>query len=192
MRVIALLLLLIVLFPLQTYGDTTNKEVDLTTSPSRILFDLTNIKPGDSVIRNLKIYNNGATDINVIVTNKFLSGSQIFYNQIDLEIQDQGETIYKGKLNRFKKLSPQLLKSKRNKDLNFQIRVPLEIGNEYQGLDSEFQFKLYAEGTLGGLLPANGPKLPETGTNMFNFLVSGIVLFFIGIFSYFYQMRKKY
>ena len=69
--------------------------------------------------------------------------------------------------------------------------VPEKLGNEFQGLGCEVVFKLYVEGTLGGTLPVDGPKLPETGTNMFNILVSGAVLVLIGSILQFYIKRRK-
>jgi LPXTG-motif cell wall-anchored protein len=192
MRVVTFLLIIVFfLYPQQTFGDSINKDVDLSTSPGRVLFDITNIKPGDSVIRNLKIYNNGASDFNYIVTTKFLSGSELFYNQLNLEIQDSGGLLYKGKLNRFKELEPSLLKSKQSENLILKVKIPLELGNEYQGLNNEFQIKLYVEGTLGGILPANGPKLPETGTNMFNYLAAGAVMILGGCFFQFSHLIGK-
>lgn len=50
--------------------------------------------------------------------------------------------------------------------------------------------KFYAEGTLGGVLPVDGPKLPETGTNTFNILIAGIILALGGGFI-FYYLRKR-
>ncbi|WP_066256862.1 LPXTG cell wall anchor domain-containing protein [Neobacillus drentensis] len=194
MRKIILLLLItfLVLNPLRTYGETnTNEEIDLSTSPGKVLFDLSNIKPGDSVSRNLIIKNNGNQDFNYLASSKFLSGSEIFYDKLDLTIKDKNEVIYIGKLFEFNKLSPRLLKSKENDSLLFYIKVPMELGNEFQGLSTDFQIKLYVEGTLGGTIPVDGPKLPETGTNMFNILVAGVVFVLTGSTLQFFLKRRK-
>jgi LPXTG-motif cell wall-anchored protein len=86
----------------------------------------------------------------------------------------------------------QSLKSKNSEELTFSIYFPYELGNEFQNLNCEFQFKFYVEGTLGGTLPVDGPKLPETGTNTFNILVAGAVLVLIGsIINFIIKRRRK-
>jgi LPXTG-motif cell wall-anchored protein len=67
----------------------------------------------------------------------------------------------------------------------------MELGNEFQGLKTDFQIKIYVEGTLGGTIPLDGPKLPETGTNMFNILVAGVLLVFTGSTLQFVLKRRK-
>jgi LPXTG-motif cell wall-anchored protein len=175
-----LLIFFLILTPYTGYGEINSNQIDLTTTPGKVLFDLTNMKPGDSVTRNLSIGNNGNQDLNYIASSKFLSGSEIFYNKLDLIVEDKNGAIYQGKLFEFDKLSPRLLKSKQNENLTFFIKMPLELGNEFQGLNTEFQIKLYVEGTLGGVIPADGPKLPNTGSDMFNILVAGAVLVLTG------------
>ncbi|MCD4840288.1 LPXTG cell wall anchor domain-containing protein [Neobacillus sedimentimangrovi] len=179
---IYLSIFLLFLSPTRVYGETNNYEIDLTTDPSTILIDLTNVKPGDWVTRDLIIKNNGKQDFNYIFSSKFLSGSRIFYNKLDLTIKDNSDVLFEGKLFEFKQLPPRLLKSKHNEKLQIHVKVPIDLTNEFQGLETEFQFKLYVEGTLGGVLPADGPKLPVTGTNMYNILIAGGLLVFTGIF----------
>ena len=182
---------LLVISPVQVYAETNTNEIDLTTDPGKVLFDLTNIKPGDSVSRNIIIKNNGNQDFNYLASSKFLTGSEIFYDKLDLTIKDKNGVIFQGKLFEFNKLSPRLLKSNQNENLQFHVKVPMELGNEFQGLSTYFQIKLYVEGTLGGAIPADGPKLPATGTNMFNILVAGAVLVLTGSFFQFYIKRRK-
>lgn len=194
MRKILLHITIFLLFitPLRVFGATTNSEIDLTTNPGKVLFDLTNMKPGDSVTRNLSIGNNGKQDFNYIASSKFLSGSEIFYNKLDLIVEDKNGPIYQGKLFEFENLSSRLLKSNQSENLTFFIKMPMELGNEFQGLDTEFQIKLYVEGTLGGVLPADGPKLPNTGSDMFNILVVGAVLVLTGsTFQFIIKKRNK-
>jgi LPXTG-motif cell wall-anchored protein len=183
---------LLFITPIRVFGNTNTNQIDLTTNPGKVLFDLTNIKPGDSVSRNLSIGNNGNQDFNYIASSKFLSGSEIFYNKLDLIVEDKNGPIYQGKLFEFDKLAPRLLKSKQSENVTFFIKMPMELGNEFQGLDTEFQIKLYVEGTLGGVLPADGPKLPNTGSDMFNILVVGALLVLTGsIFQFLIKRRGK-
>jgi LPXTG-motif cell wall-anchored protein len=194
MRKMFILVTIFLLFitPIRVFGNTNTNQIDLTTNPGKVLFDLTNIKPGDSVSRNLSIGNNGNQDFNYIASSKFLSGSEIFYNKLDLIVEDKNGPIYQGKLFEFDKLAPRLLKSKQSENVTFFIKMPMELGNEFQGLDTEFQIKLYVEGTLGGVLPADGPKLPNTGSDMFNILVVGALLVLTGsIFQFLIKRRGK-
>lgn len=194
MKKIILLLTLFfwVFVPVRIYGQIgNNNQIDLTTNPANVLFDLTNMKPGDSITRNLSIENNGNQDFNYIASSKFLSGSEIFYNKLDLIVEDKNGLIYQGKLFEFDKLSPRLLNSNQNENLTFFIKMPRDLGNEFQGLDTEFQIKLYVEGTLGGALPADGPKLPNTSSDMFNILIVGAVLVVTGSTYQFILKRRS-
>ncbi|MDF2791158.1 MAG: hypothetical protein K0S80_4260 [Neobacillus sp.] len=196
MRKLTLFLSILIVFllvPEATYGEIQNNEIDLTTNPGKVLFDLTNMKPGDSVSRNLIIKNNGKQDFKYLASSKFLSGSEIFYDKLELTIKDKNGIIYQGKLFEFNKMSPRLLKNNQNENLLFFVQVPMELGNEFQGLMTNFQIKLYVEGTLGGAIPADGPKLPATGTNTFNYLIAGAVLVLSGsILQFFIKRRHKF
>jgi LPXTG-motif cell wall-anchored protein len=192
MRIISLFVIIVfVLTPLKTYAENNIPSIDLTTNPDKVLFDLSNVKPGDSVTRELIIKNNGTDDFNYLASNSFISGSNLFFRKLDLKIEENSTVLYDGKLSNFTKLGPRSLKSNQNKKLKIYIQVPPNLGNEYQGLEMEFQFKFYVEGTLGGILPATGPKLPVTGTNTFNYLVAGAVLFLGGLLLQFLINRKK-
>jgi LPXTG-motif cell wall-anchored protein len=182
----------LVFIPLRTYGEAVyNNEIDLSINPGKVLFSLTNMKPGDSVTRIMTIGNNGKQDFNYVTSSKFISGSEIFYNKLDLIVEDKNGLIYQGKLFEFDKLAPRLLKSSHSENLTFIIKMPMELGNEFQGLATEFQIKLYVEGTLGGVLPADGPKLPNTGSDMFNILVVGAVLVLTGSTFQFIVKRRN-
>jgi hypothetical protein len=174
--------LLLVIIPTQVIAESDSNVIDLTTDPVKVLFDLSNVKPGDSVYRNLVIKNDGDQDFNYLSSSKFTSGLEDFYNKLDLVIKDSNGVLYDGKLFKFNKLEPRLLKSNKTDQLLFYIKVPDDLGNTFQGLRTEFQFKFYVEGTLGGLLPANGPRLPDTGGSTFNILVSGFVMILFGLF----------
>jgi LPXTG-motif cell wall-anchored protein len=168
------------------------KEIDISTSPSKVFFDIRNAKPGDTFTKVLKIQNNGSKDFKYLFSNRFLTGSEKIYNELVLTVTYKSGELYKGKLMGFEKLSSRNLKSSTYEELTFSIYFPSELGNDFQSLSCEFQFKFYVEGTLGGTLPVNGPKLPETGTNMFNILVAGAVLVLTGsIFQYIVRRRRK-
>jgi len=192
MRIISMVLLLLIIFPFK--GSAEDKQnivqVDLAISPAEILFDISNMKPGDSVSRELLVVNNGADDFKYILENNFMSGDRVLYNQFDLIIEDNNGIVFEGKLNKFSELAPRLLKSKNEENLSLFIKMPIELGNEFQGLSSDFQFKIYVEGTMGGVIPVDN-RLPDTATNMFNYLLAGVALIGGGITLFMMQRKRK-
>ncbi|MGM0902157.1 MAG: TasA family protein [Bacillota bacterium] len=185
-----LLLIFVLLFPIGASGNVNNGEIDLTTSPVKILFDLSNVKPGDSVARDFEVSNNGIQDFNYFISSKFLSGSEHFFNQLELTIEYTNGILYEGKLKDLTSLDSRFLEGQQSENLLFVIKVPMELGNEFQGVSTEFQLKLFVEGTLGGVLPADGPRLPNTATDMFNLIIAGAVLVLGGGIYYFRNKRK--
>ncbi|WP_226086875.1 TasA family protein [Mesobacillus sp. S13] len=191
-KIIFFIIILVFLTPIAVNAVTSNENsIDLSVEPGKVLFDLTNVKPGDSVVRNFKVMNKGNKDFNYVINNSFRSGSEKFYNELLLEIKDsQKNIVFKGNLKDFKKTSNSVLKSKTTDELYFLIKIPMELNNDFQGLKCQFEFKVYVEGTLGGVLPADGPKLPNTATGMFNLMAIGIALI-IGGFTLISFLKKK-
>jgi LPXTG-motif cell wall-anchored protein len=191
-KILIFTIIFLLLVPLATSAVTSNENViNLSIEPGKVLFDLSNVKPGDSVERYFKVLNNGDKDFNYVINNSFKSGSEKFYNELLLKIEDsQKNIIFEGKLKDFQNNNSSLLKSKAVNNLLFFIKIPMELGNEFQGLNCEFEFKIYVEGTLGGVLPTDGPKLPNTATGMFNLMAIGAALI-IGGFTLMSFVRKK-
>ncbi|MCP8615768.1 TasA family protein [Salirhabdus salicampi] len=192
---IMIIFFLLVLIPISTIASTHDNErqavIDISVKPQKILFDLRNTKPGDSVARSFQIANNGKEQLTYLINNTFTDGSEHFYNQLLLQIKDEGEnTIFNGKLKDFQQLDERTLQSETSENLLFLIEIPTELTNEFQGLGSEFQFKVYVEGTLGGVLPVD-KRLPSTSTPFFNYFLIGSVFILIGASLYVYQRRNS-
>jgi LPXTG-motif cell wall-anchored protein len=167
-------------------------EIDISTSPHKVFFEIKNSKPGDTFTKVIQIQNNGSQDFKYLFSNRFLTGSDRFYNELVLTVEDKFGELYKGTLKNFEKLDSRNLKSETDEEITFSIYIPYELGNEFQGLDCEFQFKFNVEGTLGGILPVDGPKLPTTSSNMFNILIAGAVLLLTGsLFQLIIKRRNK-
>jgi hypothetical protein len=176
-----LLLTVVVFFPIgKTAADISSPVMDISVSPHSYLFDLSNLKPGDWAERTLTIQNKGKQDFSYLATSKLKEGSERFYNELVLKISDSNKVLFDGKMKDFHKLDPRLIGKNDSEQLVFKVVVPEELGNEFQGLGSEVEFKFYVEGTVGGLLPVDGPKLPNTGSGMFNILITGVILVLIG------------
>jgi LPXTG-motif cell wall-anchored protein len=189
---IFVILLFFSLTLINTLAATTNPKIDIATSPVKELFDLANLKPGDWAERTLTIQNKGKQDFKYLSSSKLKDGSEKFYNELLLKISDKNNVLFDGKMKDFTKLDSRLIAKNDSEQLFFKVVVPDGLGNEFQGLGCKVEFKFYVEGTLGGVLPVDGPKLPETGTSMFNFMVSGTVLLISGsILQLFIYRRKK-
>ncbi|WP_051968174.1 TasA family protein [Neobacillus sp.] len=182
--------LLIFLFSKNTKAESM-KEIKIATSPEDSLFNVTNLKPGDWMDRTLTIHNNGQKDINYILTTEMVNGSDKFYNELQLKVADKDKVLFEDKLKDLNKLEPRFIGKNNSEQLFFTVTVPEELGNEYQGLGCEIQFKFFVEGTLGELFPMDGAKLPNTGTNSFNFIMLGLAFVLTGILIQFIQWRKR-
>jgi LPXTG-motif cell wall-anchored protein len=194
MRKLIILLSMFSLFitPLRTFGETNSNEIDISTSPNKTFFQLSNLKPGDTYSKEIVINNSGKQDFKYLFASRILTGSNKFYNQLRLKIYHENHIIFEGYLKEFERIKSRLLKSGQTELLTIFVEVPLELGNEYQGMvATEFEFIFYVEGTLGGILPVNGLNLPETGTNMFNILLTGAVLVLTGSTLQFFIKRRR-
>lgn len=187
-----LIFLVLILLPINHVdAQTSENEINIETSPHKILFDVDNMKPGDWAIRDYTIFNKGKQDFEYTASAQFKSGSKKLFKQLEIEISDKNGVLYSGKIKDFDGLDYRKLAKSDEETLTFRVDFPAELGNEYQGLTSKFTIKLYVRGTLGGLLPADGGVLPNTATNMFNFIVGGLILVIGGATMYLYQRRKS-
>jgi LPXTG-motif cell wall-anchored protein len=173
--------------------NNTIPEVDIATTPTKVLFDVSNMKPGDWADRTIKISNKGKQGFKYTMSADLKSGSKKLYNELMIKVSDSKNELFYGKVSDFKGLDPRELANSAEEDLNFTIEFPAHLGNDFQGLETEVEFKFYVAGTLGGLLPVDGPKLPETGTNTFLLLSIGAILSAAGFLMILFRrlMRKR-
>ncbi|KLT17264.1 TasA family protein [Neobacillus vireti] len=184
-------IIIFVPFSQKTYAAGV-QDIDIATSPEKVLFDVSNLKPGDWAERTLTIQNKGKQDLKYLFSSKLKEGSDKFYKELKLIVSDKNNVLFDGKMQDFNKLDPRFIGKNNTEQLFFKVAVPEELDNQYQGLTCKVEFKFYVEGTLGGLLPVDGPKLPETGTNMFNIIVAGAALILTGsIFQFVLARRRK-
>lgn len=191
----------------QTGAVDRSPELDMTLSPQEYLFNIGNMKPGDWANRTLTVKNNGNKDFHYTVEVKQESGSEMLYNQLDVQVFDAEGILFEGKLNELKELESRFLTSHSKHPLKFSVMFPVESGNEYQGLATEVALIFSAEGAPGEQPPEdNGqeppvsgdPKddssggdslldsvLPQTGeTNPLYYYLSGLAMILIGFAAY--------
>ncbi|WP_404459439.1 LPXTG cell wall anchor domain-containing protein [Sutcliffiella horikoshii] len=189
-----LLIFALILLPFGTTAASEDvMEIDIITTPEKVLFDVDNMKPGDWAERVLEISNGGKEDFNYIISSKLKSGDKKLYNELKLTItSEDNKELFNGTLGQFNKLDPREIKTTDKEKLTFQVNFPAELGNEFQGLTCEVEFKIYAEGTFGGIIPAeNGIKLPNTATDTMNYMMIGGALLALGlIVIVIFKLRK--
>lgn len=189
-----LLMFMVLFVPLgSTIASEDVMEIDIITTPEKVLFDVENMKPGDWAERVLEISNGGKEDFNYIISSKLKSGDKKLYNELKLTITSEDDKeLFNGTLGQFNKLDPREIKTTDKEKLTFQVNFPAELGNEFQGLTCEVEFKIYAEGTFGGIIPAeNGIKLPNTATDTMNIIIVGGTLLLIGVIVLLMYRVKK-
>lgn len=185
-------------------------NIDIETIPDNYLFNLANLKPGDSAGRKLTVLNIGEQNFTYNTKAEFKGGSKELYHEFLLEVWDENETLFKGKLKDFKELSPRFLKSMNEENLFFELEFPYELGNEFQGLAFDVEFIFYVEGHTGSpgnsdgestnqpiskdelaSPPKDGQILPSTSTHSYNTLFVGTILILGGVGGVFLLKRIK-
>ncbi|CAM3913122.1 TasA family protein [Mesobacillus zeae] len=195
-KALTILYMLLLLFAVtlstgQTTAAPDTQEIDISATPDKVLFDLSNIKPGDWAERSITLQNSGRQDFKYITSAKLTSGSEKLYQNLVLKVYGPQGELFAGTLDDFKKLEPRLIKSSEKENLVFKLEMPEELGNDYQGLGCKVQIRFYVEGTMGGVLPPDGPKLPNTATGIFNMLAAGILFTLGGGAMYLYYLQRK-
>ncbi|WP_153464480.1 TasA family protein [Sediminibacillus terrae] len=184
----------------------SSNEIDIETLPKDILFDVDDMKPGDWATRTYTIQNMGSRDMDYYLSAQFESGSEKLYKVLMLEVKDGEESLYSGSLAGFTDLEKRPLSVNDEEELTFTVDFPKELGNEFQGLISDFSILVSAEGnpSAGGSPDTGagssetdsdgvgeGHNLPDTATHMFNLLLAGTALVLIGAAIYLYSRRSR-
>ncbi len=187
---------ILLFMPLGAIGAVESEKVKLSTSPTKMLFDASNIKPGDVFERTLIIENDGNVDVRYMMKTAYLSGSKKLFNQFNLKVIDEKTVLYAGSLSDFAGFRKRQLAITDSDELIFQVEFPYESGNEFQGLAVKFQIVISADhvppwqsGPGDGNVEWFGKKLPKTSiVHPANILLIGVWIALIGIWAYF---RKK-
>lgn len=195
----------ILLFPLSSVlaAENSDNEIDIEISPNEFLFQIENMKPGDWAPRALVIRNKGQKEFSYLTTLKNDGGSEKLFNELLLEISDSKQELYNGKLADFNELAKRKLAPESEEELNFTVRFPESLGNEFQGLDTRFSFIFSAEGNnqksdevisageIGGDGDfSGGSALPKTASNIFNLILIGGIILIAGGGIFLYQKFK--
>jgi LPXTG-motif cell wall-anchored protein len=166
--------------PMNTNAKENEDKIEISLFPSNDIFDVKNMRPGYGVTKTLLIQNSGNVNFDYYMDAKKLSGSDKLFNQLLLSVTtENGELIFKGKLSKFQNIGLRHLAKSGKEKLIFQIELPPEIGNEYQGLQIKVIYFFIAKHSLNN---NSGGVLPKTGeTNPWLFYISGILITLIGV-----------
>ncbi|MDC3413625.1 CalY family protein [Aquibacillus sp. 3ASR75-11] len=194
-----IMLILIVFLPVGSIGAEGNTpEIDLITSPSNVVLDVRNMKPGDVTSRIITIKNGGNVDFNYMTKAEYTNGSKKLYDELLLQVTDNKGILYDGSLSGFTGLDARELFQSSEEQLTFNVEFPFESGNEFQGLATQFQliFRVdTAPESGGGITPDGstptedasgfGSVLPKTGEiNPMIFYMTGLVIAVTGAVLY--------
>ncbi|MGG6309512.1 hypothetical protein [Paenibacillus macerans] len=130
---------------------------------------MSNLKPGDQVIRSFTVANDSAADFDYRMSTRFVSGDTEFFDVLQLTVKDGPTVIYAGTLQLEQQdIALGRLNRGEENQLDLNVIFPKEAGNEYQGKAATiaFLFSAYAEeppSSGGGSTnpPANGPSQPD-------------------------------
>lgn len=185
------MLLFILYIPISSSGANEQTiKVDLVTTPTNVLFNVQNMKPGDVIKRTLSIENNSNVNVDYQTKAKFKAGSKKLYEQLRLHVTDGQNRLYDGKLSEFTGFDSRKLTQSNADQFVFFVEFPYESGNEFQGLATQFEIVVSA---ASGIIP-NGDadsskhalQLPKTGNvNPILFVFAGLFMLVIGIAVYF-------
>ncbi|WP_079528556.1 TasA family protein [Halobacillus hunanensis] len=169
------------------------KEINIGTSPETILFKVSNLKPGDTMTREVEISNLGTRDFTYSTVSEFTGGSEKLLRALRLQVTDQtGKQVYAGSVMELSELDKRYLKVSEEDQLTLKVEMPFELGNDYQGLAGRFEIRFTADGA-DSIAGAQNPKrtsqppigfsgigLPDTATPLYNILLLGLVMVLMG------------
>lgn len=197
------ILLFFLLFIPILQAANNNNIIDLNGSFSENgnLFDLDNLKPGDWAEREITISNQTDHDITYDMDLRHLDGSEMFYQQLSLEITKGDDVLFHDKLSQFTLMTDLPLLANSEDNIAFYLTFPPESGNEYQGLTTNAEIIITAYDdteTETSTFPISTDSqstsdslLPNTATIMFNVLLIGCILLLAGAFVLLYLKRNK-
>jgi LPXTG-motif cell wall-anchored protein len=121
------------------YASNTDESV-IKTIPNKELFTILNMAPGDIEKRILTVQNRDSRNFTYNSKALLKNGSEEFYNELLLKIEDSNEILFNGRLKDYDGIRTRLLRSLHQEDLLFSIEFPIDSGNEFKGLKIEAEF----------------------------------------------------
>jgi len=202
----SLLILSSSFFPNQVDGQESEnsryEEIQLDRYPVEAVFNVDNAKPGDYATRIITVQNLHEFDVhyNVEVINV---GAEKLFNEILLRLMHKEEIVFDGKLKDYQGVVDRLIPTNSEEVVEFYLKIPEELGNEFQGVQADFVIEFSAEraeedtaissiaGGNGMLWDDSGSVLPRTASPIFTFIIIGMILSLIGGILLYVNYRNK-
>ena len=128
-----------------TFASVDKQKIDISSVPHKILFDASNLKPGDWIIEKVLISNEGMMDFRYSANVQKTSGSDLFFQQLQLEASINDTLLYNGPLHEFTGMPARPLKHATSEEMTLKVTFPWESGNEFQGLSADATIQFIAE-----------------------------------------------
>ncbi|MGG3470167.1 hypothetical protein ABES02_22110 [Neobacillus pocheonensis] len=144
--VILSIILFISLFMVKNIKADEDYRVEINTSPTEVLFNVGNMKPGDKETSILKVNNDGNLDFNYTVSSRKEFGDDYLYNQLLLKVSNSEGLLYEGSFKDFFNFPLGTIAAFGSNSLVFTVELPFETGNEAQGKSTKVAFDFIAIG----------------------------------------------
>lgn len=188
-------------------GKSAKEEIMIERYPDEAIYQLENMKPGDIAYRTLTIKNNNKRDLFYTMELNNV-GDPALYNELLLRIMYLDEVVFYGKLKDYEGVVDRPLTAQAEEIIEFDLKFPEELGNEYQGLTAAFRFEFTArtaddESLISTIAKGEGDSLsnpgkgigsvlPKTATHIFTYLFIGFLLLIIGgLISYLNERKRR-
>ena len=176
----------IILFPSSILGNSKIIAKTFYSVPESVLFKIDNFKPGDWAERELFLYNDGPDNEYFIFIDN-VRGDKAFLNELQIKIEYNNVELFQGTINDFKGIDRTFIKENENHKYFITVEFPYDLGNEYQGLTSQFDIGFYVKNPILIEDKESGELLPNTSTNTFNIMLIGGGLLIIGTLLIWYR-----
>lgn len=179
MRKIKILTILLILFQLslganQIWAAEKDIEVKFEGEP---LFEIENWAPGNKISKTFELKNkNKDTTFELNLELFDLNDPNDLADKIEIKIVDDNEVIYWNKslkeINDKGQINLGAIIPKEKREFIITALVPFELGNEYQGTETEFNFQLEWGGdVLGVETEKEGDVLSDTGDGISSIII---------------------
>lgn len=134
----------------QTGNSFSAATINVATSPATALFSVTNLVPGDTVVRTLQVTNSGTAGFTYNIKDSETGPSTLLFTDtvkgLQLEIKKGSTVYYTGPISSLNANSaPELAIAAGASDtLTFTVSLPTAADNAFQSLSEQIQFTFNA------------------------------------------------
>ncbi|UOY92593.1 hypothetical protein MUG87_00100 [Ectobacillus sp. JY-23] len=194
---ILLIYIFITIYPVIIRAESASKkEIDISQLAPSLSVPTDNMQPGDEVSNSFILKNDGNKKLMYSLTAKLLSGDELLFTGLEIVVTQGKEELYRGSLRDLQ--VKRILAVNDEETISYTVSFPHELGNEYQGLQTNVQFLTQATEapSEGENTPTEEPPvvilpggLPNTGLGYTNVLMLGLLC--VGSARIMYRKQKS-